>query len=205
MAHVYNWVIDGEAPFTHIDRILTEFWEGELRRYVADPDKGHLFRDLVAVANWLNTVESWTPEDYVRAWEHVPQFGWRVGGMYDLLREDDYWPDSVQLEEENGPRGPALHPLWCPVGVDSNYVICGRSARVTAVVGWNSGLRSFFAQVWENSEEVEDGRLGWGTILQWVGKEARELPRVEDLEAALDGLVDIPEPLKCRLAQDSKP
>ncbi len=86
MATVYNWVIDGDAPFTNLEHILEHLWESELKDYAAERNPAHVFCSLAAVANWLNSSADWTPDEYVTAWEAGNRDGWMVAGKYLLPR-----------------------------------------------------------------------------------------------------------------------
>lgn len=95
MSDTYHWIIDGDAPFLALERIVDLLWEGVVRDYKKNPSPEHFFNALVEVANWFNSSGNWTVEQYVIAWENVPQHGWRAGGMY-------YWPANPSEPSKEG-------------------------------------------------------------------------------------------------------
>jgi hypothetical protein len=70
---------------------------------------------------------------------------------------------------------------------------------LTAVVGWDNPLQTFFAQVFDPSiEEDEEADL------LWIGTALQEIPTVAALQAQLAGWATIPAAIVDRLTRDQQ-
>src|SRR6266571_402643 len=79
----------------------------------------------------------------------------------------------------------------------SRYRIAAQDPAVTAIVGWDNPLQTFFAHVFDPSiEEDEEADL------LWIGTALQAIPAVAPLQAQLAGWATIPPDTVHRLTQD---
>jgi hypothetical protein len=92
-----------------------------------------------------------------------------------------------------------------------HYLAC-EQARYFAVAGWDSRLRTFFAQIIDREKLRESERekpaaevwYDYRSVIYWRGVTEGELPRVTDLEHALSGHASLSEELKLTLSQEQE-
>ena len=79
----------------------------------------------------------------------------------------------------------------------SRYRIPAQDPGLTASVGWDNPLTTFFAQVFDPSIE-EDAEA----CLLWIGTAPEAIPTVAALQAQLVGWATIPDDIVARLRRD---
>jgi hypothetical protein len=79
----------------------------------------------------------------------------------------------------------------------SRYEFRGRGPHVAIVVGWDTPLRTFFAQVWDERDEDGDEPL------LWAGCRSGEVRTVEHLERLLSPYATIPPDVRELLTRQS--
>ena len=81
----------------------------------------------------------------------------------------------------------------------SRYSISAQQPGLTAIVGWDNPLTTFFAQVFDPSIE-EDAEA----CLLWIGTAPGAIPTVAALQAQLTGWATIPPAIVDRLVRDQQ-
>jgi hypothetical protein len=81
----------------------------------------------------------------------------------------------------------------------SRYRIPAQQPDLTAIVGWDNPLMTFFAQVFDPSIE-EDTEA----CLLWIGTTPEAIPTVAVLQAQLTGWATIPPAIVDRLVRDQQ-
>jgi hypothetical protein len=80
----------------------------------------------------------------------------------------------------------------------SRHDIRAQDPRLTVVVGWDTPLATFFAQVFEPSrDDAEDD-----AVLLWIGTAPQALPTVAALQAQLAGWATLPPALAAQLTRE---
>ncbi len=181
---------EDNAPIEALCEVLDYLWAGELESYRERPTEGHIFNELALVANWLNGGD-WRPADYARAWDDVPELGWRAAGHASRPRP----PGPVPAGPADGPEAE-----WVWDGYGSRYRIRGRGPTIQVIVGWDRPLATYFAQVWDvpvAATHHEEGRL-----LLWRGTSQEDVPDVSGLADAMAPFVALPPSLAAKLEAD---
>jgi hypothetical protein len=193
MAHHFHYIRTDSAPVKDIARVVDSLWADELLDYATSPTPEHLFRHLVAVANWLNAGADWTPERYVAAAEETPGSDWTVARTY--MSEE---PPPAPSDRE--PADPDEEPEWKYLGVGSRYRVTRRGDSLVTIVGWDRPLSTFFAQVWDVPPGVKNHEAG--QLLLWAGCTPNELGSVDELEEIVANYTTLPRALQLRLEKD---
>ena len=81
----------------------------------------------------------------------------------------------------------------------SRHSIPAQDPALTAIVGWDNPLQTFFAQVFDPSIEEDDE-----ADLLWLGTTLQAIPTVAALQAALTGWATIPAAIVDRLSRDQQ-
>jgi hypothetical protein len=81
----------------------------------------------------------------------------------------------------------------------SRYRIPAQDTGLTAIVGWDNPLTTFFAQVFDPSIEDDEA-----ACLLWIGTAPGAIPTVAALQAQLVGWATIPPDIVDRLTRDQQ-
>lgn len=180
---------EASIPVEALCEVLDHYWQEEARSYRAEPRDSHIFRELVAIANWLGGGTSWDAEEYAASAAVMPEMGWRAAGI----------AGKALPPESRLPR-PGLEPeaAWVQRG-GARYEVRGRKPSVLVIVGWDRPMSTFFAQVWD----VPDGATHHeqGKLLLWLGTSLFEVEEVGTLAEAVRPFVTLPDDLITRLAE----
>jgi len=81
----------------------------------------------------------------------------------------------------------------------SRYSVPAQDPGLTVIVGWDTPLTTFFAEVFDPSIEEDDV-----AYLLWIGTDPQALPTVAALQAQLAGWTTIPADIVDRLTRDQQ-
>jgi hypothetical protein len=168
-------------PVEALCEVLDHYWRREVQSFREKSTSCHIFRELVAVANWLSGGTRWDAEEYATSWSIMPEVGWRAAGIAAKSP-----PPESEL-----PR-PDVEPeaMWAREGHSTRYRVLGRKPSVRVIVGWDRPMSTFFAQVWdvpESARHHEEGKL-----LLWLGTSFHEAETIDELAETLRPFVPLP-------------
>ncbi|MBI1213762.1 MAG: hypothetical protein GC190_20065 [Alphaproteobacteria bacterium] len=171
-------------PSKALSAVLDHVWEAELEGYLEYPSPGHLFMHLVELANVANGKCSWTQEDYIHAYFSSAEATWRMPGSVEHVAPHE--SPVVRVGSAIADSDVA----WEQQGGTKRYLIRGKASLLRVVVGWDSPLNTFFAQVWKAPDEETCYEMG--ELLLWVGTFHREVPVIKQLGRLVAPYVRIP-------------
>ena len=82
------------------------------------------------------------------------------------------------------------------------YLASGRGRHWRIVVGWDTPLRTFFAQVWEQYVDESPGLEDREELELWLGLETGEIDDIEELEELVEPYGPIPDRIRDALERD---